>query len=340
MNRSSNKISESNTALLDRLFPNKTSTKSVPVSRSTKSKIAGGANGHTFYHVIFDVDINQRNSIGQNRPLTHGNIKTLLSEKNGIPLLDSLIDAQVFAKKMVDRAVKRGTADNKQFPVTGAVILGFKIGEDVVVRDKGNVSQDGGADYGILSRFLDQSKSDMTLYTVETPDPSSGEVRVSKRAIITPDGLAKCELYSASYGFKTGPAHTVFAILNNKTNMSEGDIELLKEIYDKSDGDYYRFHDQIPVARAVETSRREQMRQPNEPVLSEYEPTKVTVGEPVDDRKLTELDDVLYQLIEGKKKDERDGKQDDEQDGGYKKYKAEKARYLHLKKIAKQRGLI
>lgn len=303
--------------------------------------------GKTFYYVTYDSDFDKRYNVGNTRIHAHGNIRELLKSNNKIPLLDNVIEAKKIAQKLVARAIEHGTTSGKGFPIGGAVILGFKIGQNVTIDNRNSITQNGGADYNGLFSFLrDRQTKDMTVYEILTPT-SDGSIKKSKRAVISPEGIKKCELVTASYGFTVStPKNIVFAILNSRDDMSENDIRLLNDMFN---GNVVRFNNQPPAQIKEELNTPVNVIPSSNLIFEKIDEqpqttqtTQTTNDARDEDILFTDIMESLRKMGEDDKTTEpekNNGKLEYQEGGDFKKYKAEKQRYLHLKKLCRQKGL-
>lgn len=263
----------------------------IPSVEDKQKQRKSSVMGKTMFHIIFDTDFGKKEQLTQEHRRYTGEIQTFLNKDMGnrIPLVDSIEDARKISEHLVYDTIQAGTTKGKKFPAIGAIILGYKM-TDLSVDEEGSIDQKGGRDYNSVFNFLnEQSKDkDIIMYSINKKDG-----RKARRALITQEALAKCELATASYGYITStPKQIGFALFNHMPDqdMSTEDIKILSNMYNNYEDKNYKHEFMVRH-----------------------------------DVPLPEAEKVNNEKLEG---------------GYYKKYKQEKKRYLQLKEIARQRGIV
>lgn len=245
------------------------------------------------YHIILDCDFPQRNKLGDDdfKSKYTGHIKDTIKDNNDIPILYDLEDARNVARKLVTWIIKKGTTKNKKFPIFGALILGFKMDENVLVHHtRDDIARHGAKEYNIIyENFDDPNLNDKVIKTYYVHDKK-------KRGLVPPEVMKNATLVSASYGYQLAtPLNIGLLLLNMSPNFSEDDISLLREILEKN-GEVYRLHErphrleerrpyrlptQLPQPRELRESK-EVFKRSTSPVFDPNNPNKrVRRGQPI-----------------------------------------------------------
>jgi len=179
----------------------------------------------TGYYVILDSEFGMRNSLPTRiYPLVFGKLRKAIHKYSSkIPVVFDLKEANRIAGRLIDMAVKQGTAGNKQYPVFGAIILSM---------DLSNVSAEERDDSGDMNMNMNkyeelvQDSADLVLYNVNGVE----------RGLLSKNVLPNLQILPEMYVKKLDmPTNVGFALLNFNQNLTKGDILLLKKLFDSKD---------------------------------------------------------------------------------------------------------
>ena len=272
----------------------------LPIKKSQQSK------SEIFYHIIFDCDIDKLRTNDDNvfKGEYTGNIRDFADETNRVPVLFNYKDVQAVASKLVGWTMKKGTAKNKKIPVFGAIALGYRTDSLKIATSAVDPAQHGGKNYTEIFKQLKEleqkDNNDLVTYNAQM-----------KRGLIKKGALSGLKPISICYCHKLStPLNIGLSLLNLLPNLNEDDIKLLRQVYDVADGEHH-------------------MLQGEQKVVNDKIENIVDSVDSVD----TETSAIRELVLDIKS---------DELTGGYyeKLANLEKRKYLELKKIAEEKGLL
>jgi hypothetical protein len=195
------------------------------------------------YYIILDTEIYTCETLSNNFNVGNFNIfgsiaQYMTMQNKSLPVLFSLNDAIVCAKKLINNIIEKGTSDNntmKNYPILGAIILKIELSDDMKVNfHKDGIMSlklNGRRDY---NKLLDNKLGvDISVYQTTN---IVNNMKVY-RGVIHNNGMEKMKVVEGRYVLNSNNMNQQigFSILNSYSHIKGKHIKKLKEMYDAKD---------------------------------------------------------------------------------------------------------